>query len=235
MGYCTSPSQVREYVRVCLSLTHQHTAAHTGGPLFSTRFSRAVPPDAGERREWRRRWATRWGPRIAQNPRRVVLPPPRNRLGSSETALGVMVERKLSGAGAHSVLAPGPALREGGRWPTQGGDAASLGGGQASCPLHVNTQAPLVPPPPPRLLLWPRQPGSSLLRCPLSSLCPSVGCCLHFSPATSSESYLHGQASPRAGTSVVSVSCVSLRASGRRDRAAPGPSFPARSSGAFLS
>lgn len=66
---------------------------------------------------------------------------------------------------------------------------------------------------------------------------PSLG--PRFSPACIfllfPESYLPRQDSPRAGSSVDSLSRLSARASGGRERAAQGPCIPARSSGSFVS
>ena len=113
----------------------------------------------------------------------------------------------------------------------------------ASMCSHVHTRtcmgSPGPLPPPPVCSRGPASLGhrslKSLQRWTVSA--PSLG--PWFSPACIfllfPESYLPRQDSPRAGSSVGSVCCLSARASGGRDRAAQGPCIPARSSGAFVS
>ena len=137
-----------------------------------------------------------------------------------------------------------------GRQAQQGlGDAAGLGGDQAAahCPLcmhtgtrahtHTRTWAPSTLPcvlPDTCLLLCAGRcvppPGSSLFQHPPRGAAAPITS-TNLSPASMFlllflESYLPRQDSPRAGTSVVSVSRVSFRASGRRDRAILGPILP---------
>lgn len=74
-----------------------------------------------------------------------------------------------------------------------------------------------------------RSLGNPVLSCLYSITQPSALPSLPFPPAVSGVLSLR-QDPLRAGTSVVSVSCVSSRASGRRDGAVRGPCFPAKSS-----
>ena len=171
-------------------------------------------------------------------------------LGIHFQAHNLWVELKCT---QHAVTGPSTGQGQlGARWrmaSTVGpGEMASLGGSQAGSPTvpytrectrshahmfadarsQTHTASRALSLLLQHALRWPRQPRSSLVKKPQNtelSVPHRLGPRLHFYPAVSG--VLPPQARPpRAGASVVSVSCVSPGASGRRDRAVLGLVLP---------